>query len=89
MKLAYADGQKALKEVEDKKVAKYQEHYRTLEPTKRTLFISFVITTTESMGPQGRDLVGKLSEIISRYTGQDYSVVQYHWKVRLLVLLAN
>ena len=41
------------------------------------------------MGRQGRELVGRLCEIISRYTGQDKSVIQYHWKARLLVLLAR
>lgn len=89
LKLAYADGQKPLKEVEDKKIAKYQELYRTHEPTRGAVFVPFAITTTGSMGRQGRELVGRLCEIISRYTGQDKSVIQYHWKARLLVLLAR
>ena len=45
LKLAYADGQKPLKEVEDKKIAKYQELYRTHEPT---------ITTTGSNHYNGK-----------------------------------
>lgn len=89
VKLAYSDGQKPLKEVEDKKVAKYQESYRNYEPTRGSAFVPLAITTTGSMGRKGQELVGRLCEIISRYTGQDKSVIQYHWKARLLVLLAK
>ena len=41
------------------------------------------------MGRKGQELVGKLCDIIARYTGQDKSVIQYHWKARLLILLAK
>ena len=43
----------------------------------------------ETIGRMGNDLIGKLCEIISRYTGQERSVIQYHWKARLLVILTN
>ena len=48
-----------------------------------------VISTTSSMGRKGQELVGRLCEIIAKYTGQDKSVIQYHWKARLLILLAR
>ena len=89
VKLAYIDGQKPLKMAEDKKLDKYQECYRNYEATRGAAFVPVVISTTGSMGRKGQELVGRLCEIIAKYTGQDKSVIQYHWKARLLILLAR
>ena len=83
------DGQTPLKVVEDKKSDKYQESYRNNKATRGAAFIPVAISTTGSMGRKGQELVGKLCDIIARYTGQDKSVIQYHWKTRLLILLAK
>ena len=89
LKLAFTDSLKPLKEVEDKKSEKYEAAYRKFEPTRGAAFIPFAVTTTGVIGRKGRKLLGRICEIIARYTGQDRSVIQYHWKARLLVILAK
>jgi hypothetical protein len=57
--------------------------------TVRANFLSFEMATGGRLGGQGRALLGRLSDIISRYTGQERSTIQYHWGARLLVRLAK
>jgi len=89
IKTAFSDGAKPLKEVEDKKSEKYEASYRKYEPTRGATFTPFAVSSTGIIGKKGRELLGRLCEIIARFTGQDRSVIQYHWKARLLTILAK
>jgi hypothetical protein len=80
------DGNYALERVEKKKNEKYVEAYREGIGAH---FLPFVTATGGRLGGQGRVLLGRLSDIISRYTGQERSTIQYHWGARLLVKLAK
>jgi hypothetical protein len=80
------DGNYALEQVEKKKNEKYAEAYREGIGAH---FLPFVTATGGRLGGQGRVLLGRLSDIISRYTGQERSTIQYHWGARLLVKLAK
>ena len=83
---AAEDGNYALERVEKKKNEKYAEAYREGIGAH---FLPFVTATGGRLGGQGRVLLGRLSDIISRYTGQERSTIQYHWGARLLVKLAK
>ena len=86
---AAGDKNYALELVETKKNEKYAEAYRQCEQSAGAHFLPFVTATGGRLGGQGRVLLGRLSDIISRYTGQERSTIQYHWGARLLVLLAK
>jgi hypothetical protein len=83
---AAGDGNYALELVEKKKNEKYLEAYCKGASAH---FLPFVTATGGRLGGQGRVLLGRLSDIISRYTGQERSTIQYHWGARLLVQLAK
>ena len=83
---AAGDGDYALERVEKTKNEKYAEAYRK---SAGAHFLPFVTATGGRLGGQGRALLGRLSDIISRYTGQERSTIQYHWGARLLVRLAK
>ena len=86
---AAGDGNYALELVETKKNEKYAEAYRQCEQSAGAHFLPFVTATGGRLGGQGKALLGRLSDIISRYTGQERSTIQYHWGARLLVQLAK
>ena len=83
---AAGDGNYALELVEKKKNEKYAEAYYK---DTQAHFLPFVTATGGRLGGQGRVLLGRLSDIISRYTGQERSTIQYLWGARLLVQLAK
>jgi hypothetical protein len=71
---AAGDGNYALERVEKTKNEKYEAYSKSAGAH----FLPFVTATGKRLGGQGRALLDRLSDIISRYTGQERSTIQYH-----------
>jgi len=86
---AYGEGDGAEERERAKKNEKHAEEYRKGTQAHFLSFVAAAAATGGRLGGQGRAMLDRLSVIISRYTGQERSTIQYHWGAHLIVPLAK